>query len=276
MKDDQHNTSHEKRMVSQVCHRDKKTWLSMDETGALYTRVMTDCPWEPVFFQKKYDGYYPKCKFKHILAAKGGFIAVAEGMHGQPYVYRSITGNVWEPIPLTGKNPDGEYKKAESRIIAALCHEKNNQIFFVCENGELITLPDCPDCVKFQKISCERLSKARWKDEKKEFIILTNVSGGERLLAIHQLSQFQITLSYAKQYCRSAYWVWIGEDGNRLVSESCPEKNICLKFNQLPEWLGTISRDTVICFACNNGTKSELAAYAARKKGYVNSYFLKV
>lgn len=276
MKHNLPNISYDEILISKVCHEARKIWLSVDENGELFTRTFPDHTWNPVSFQKKYDGYYPKCKFKHILAAKSGFIAVGEGADGCAYAYRSIMGNVWEPIPLTGKNLDGECKKAESGIVAALCHEKNSQIYFVCENGDLITLPDCPDCIKFQKISYEKVSKARWKDEKKDYIVLINVSGKERLVDINQLSQFQITLSYAKQHFSSGYWVWIGDDTNRLKLENCSGKMISLQFDQLSQWLGTVGKDTSICFVCKNGTKSELAAYTARKKGYLNSYFLKM
>lgn len=227
-------------------------------------------------FQEKYKGYYPECEFTCIIASKNGFIAAAQGTDGYPYAYRSIMGNVWEPVSLTGKSPDGTYKRAESRIVALLWHDRKKQVYFICENGELLTLPDCPDCAKIQKISHEKISGARWKDEKKNYIILVNALGKERMVDTDQMSQFQITLSYAKQNGGSGCWVWLGGEDNRLRAEGCNGTLFHMKFEQLSEWLSGVSKDTWICFACENGTKSELAAYIARKKGYVNSYFVRI
>lgn len=261
-------------MIAEVYQKNYGVWLAVDEAGELYTMSSQAFTWEPVLFQQQYTGYYPECRFKHILATRKEFIAVAAGMDGRPYAYRSMTGNVWEPIILKGKSREGIYREAVSEIVAVLYHSKSNQVFFVCENGELITMPDCPECMKIQKASYEKLRDAGWQDGEEKYMILVSASGKEQVLDTSQASQYQVTFSYAKEHQNQGYWVWLGGKNNRLESEGCRGKQIRLDFDQLFDWMNMIKKEEVIYFACENGTRSELAAYLARKKGFENTYFV--
>lgn len=263
-------------MIRKVYLESGRCWLGLDEKGALWSATglpLSDQDWEAIQFNEVYRGYYPACRFTAIVTTEKDFVAVGIGADHLPYVYRSMMGGVWESADLLCRRKEGGYERASSEILDVFYDRKNRQLFFPCRNGELITMPDCPKCMKLTQVSKEPLIKARWSGEVSEPIVLTCESGREVILPLNQISQFQVTRSYAVEKLeKGGYWVDVSGQRLERQSEIDDKKQLHMELDSLSAWLNDISKETCLFFCCKNGTRAEFASYLARQKGYRYAY----
>lgn len=264
------------KLMEKVYLQSARCWLGLDKEGKLWLSTVpfperTD--WQAVKFNEVYHGYYPSCKFTSIAITEKDFVAVGTGEDHLPYVYRSLMGGVWENTGLLCRNWDDGYKRASSEIINIFYDIKNRQIFFPCKNGELITLPDCPKCIKITKVSTEDIKQAEWSGEESEHMVLTTESDNKIRLNINGISQFQVTFSYAvDKLTKEGYLVDLREQKTELQGWIEPSRQIHIKLDNLEDWLSDIPSDTFLFFICINGTRAEFAAYLARRRGYRKAF----
>ncbi len=166
--------------------------------------------WTPVDFNGMYAGYYPSCHFTALVATKVDFAAAGTGADGLPYVFRSLRGGVWDQVALIGKTPMDGMVQARGRVNAMLFEPVTAQIFLLCDNGELVTLPDCPKCVRIRKVADQAIVSGRIFGETLE---LTLLDGTILKVGISDIVQYRVSYSYARGYLAShgGTIVWLGQ-----------------------------------------------------------------
>lgn len=226
-----------------MCGRDGcKMRLGLDADGFLWkgqVKSARDIEWQPVLFNENYEGYYPACTFTSIVATDVDFVAAGNGEDGLPYVYRSLMGGVWESANLMAGSALNGFVRVAGKINHMLYDGKTRQIFLLCDNGELVTMPDCPKCVRVRKVTdCALVSgyvDAGGKERaekgmragaeecaKKEVrageeenargglepsLILTNERGEQIILNAYEMTQVRASYSYVKEQLKKGGWL---------------------------------------------------------------------
>lgn len=235
------------------------SYIGLDEHGDLWISTGTiDDNWKPVAFNSVYKGYYPICEFTAIGATEREFLAAGKGRDGLPYVFRSLRGGVWESVTLLCGNALTGYQRASGMIVNILYDQKIKQIFMICENGELLTIPDCPKCAKLDRISNEKIISGRFSKENGK-ILITTISGKEFAIERERAVQIRVSSDYARRKIKEG---GILADLREIDADD------------VEEWLQTQPKERFIVFLCNYGVQADRAAEYARKKGYYQAYSL--
>lgn len=239
----------------------KCSYIGLDDEGNLwtYTGLCSEPEeWTPVLFNEMYQDYYQTCRFTAICATKQEFVAAGIGEDGLPYVFRSMMGGIWERVNLICGNPMLGYQRAEGKIVEILYEVHTKQFFMLCENGELLTLPDCPKCAKINRVSEERIIGGYFSEDGSTIIIITD-TGKEEALRWNEVSQIRGSSDFAEKKIK---------EGGILIDL----RNIDI--DTIEDWLSTQEKERCIFFLCNYGIQSDQAARFARRKGYHQAYSL--
>ena len=130
----------------QICEqKNMNLKIALDKEGNLWK---SNAEWQPIAFNENYQGYYPFCTFTAIAATDVDFVAAGMGEDGLPYVYRSVMGGVWESANMLAGSPLNGFVRASGKVNRIVYDGTSRQIFLLCANGELVTMPDCPRCVR--------------------------------------------------------------------------------------------------------------------------------
>ena len=121
------------------------------EDGSLYRCPMDQDLWEFYDFNRIYAGFYPACLFTALSVQRGLFYAAAIDAEGETHVYTSIAGEVWDAVNLTTTGIFGR-DKASGRVLKIFGSTKLDQVFLLTDAGQLITLPNCPKCVRILRL----------------------------------------------------------------------------------------------------------------------------
>ncbi|RHR22565.1 rhodanese-like domain-containing protein [Clostridium sp. AF19-22AC] len=253
-------------IVKSVCKKiiDKGlelSYIGLDEHGSLW--MSTDSEplnkeWKPIDFNTIYKNFYPVCKFTAIGATEQDFVAAGTGEDGLPYVFRSLLGGVWESVNLLCGNSLIGYQRASGMIVDIIYDQKIKQLFMICENGELLTIPDCPKCAKLYRVSDEKITSGRFSKDNSDILITTS-SGKELAIEWESAVQIRVSPDYARQKIK---------EGGILVD--LRETDL----DDIDEVLDTQHKESFIAFLCNYGVQADQAAKYARRKGYHQSYSL--
>lgn len=184
-----------------------------DENGAF-------AHWDPVDFNGLYAGYYTPCHFTALVGTNVDFAAAGTGADGLPYVFRSLRGGVWDQVALIGKTPMDGMVQARGRVNAMLFEPATEQIFLLCDSGELVTLPDCPKCVRIRKVADQAIVSGRIFGETLELSLL---DGMVLKVGISDVVQYRISYSYARGYLAShgGTIVWLGQGQPDFEQVTC-------------------------------------------------------
>lgn len=234
-------------------------YMGLDNQGSLWASTDASLPeekWELIAFNTIYKGYYPVCRFTALCATEKDFVAAGLGGDGLPYVFCSLMGGVWESVPLLFGNSLTGYQRAGGKIIEILYDSRIRQLFMLCGNGELVTIPDCPKCAKIRKVTDEKVLGGFFSNDNR-MIILTTAAGEELRIPKEEAVQIRISSDYAEMKIK---------EGGILVD--LREMDI----DNLGEWLETQSKDQFIAFLCNYGVQSDRAAEYARGKGFYQAF----
>lgn len=234
-------------------------YIGLDEEGSLWIfpgSFPKEKEWIPIKFNELYAGYYPACQFTAICAAEKEFVAAGMGEDGLPYVFRSLMGGIWESVNLLCGNLLTGYKRAAGKIVEILYDLKTKQLFMLCENGELLTMPDCPKCAKICNISEERIQGGHFSEDSSKIIIIT-ADGKEIPVEKETISQIRVTSDFARKCI---------EEGGILVDLRKMSMEAAI------DWLKTQSKEKCILFLCEYGVQSDQTARYARSIGYHQAY----
>lgn len=303
------------RRFVQVCWREGcRTRLALDRDGNLWkAQVKSDevPDWQPVLFNENYAGYYPACMFTSITATDVDFVAAGNGEDGLPYVYRSLMGGVWESANLMAGSALNGFVRASGKINQMLYDHQTRQIFLLCDNGELVTMPDCPKCVRVRKVTDCALVACRVEGEGsaeengsveeegcvgmggcESRLVLTNLRGEEIVLNAYEMTQVRASFSYVGEQLKKGGWlvdlrrrrqdgrVRPAGDGrsemeqNNLPIKISPEQVLYMNMDEVEEWLEEQSKETFLAFLCEYGTQADEAAHYARRQHFPRAYSL--
>ncbi|MGI6058196.1 MAG: rhodanese-like domain-containing protein [Blautia sp.] len=220
-------------------------------------------------FVRYYKGYFPSCKLTAAGLSEHQFYVAGTDMEGTPHLYSSELGSVWTPVNL-----DSHYSLTTAiqygDIVKILWDQRENQLFLASANGYLVTVPDCPKCVRSRKISDIELSDA-WIEGRE--ICIQDTAGQCIRNSIGTIVQYRCSWSFAKPH--------IGVDGLLLDfrdAESVEKQRITdavvISYDVLDKFLEKYPRDKYLFFVCEHGYLADEAAREARRKGIKKAYTL--
>lgn len=239
----------------------------------------------PFDFNAVYQGYYEECKFTAFAYILGAFRLAGTDKEGAVHFFSSCEGSVWEEAPLIMNTPYGISSRPKAPVIKILGEERENQLYLVCEDGEIVILPDCPKCIHIRKYPIsegERVTSAdficgRISDNKEGqygYIRLRLSSGAEIRIDPDELRQYRVAVSFAKMLIsKGASVIDVRDEADYAWEESLGlpgMQNIPL--DDLSGYLDKIRRDQILLFICRTGRKADQAAEYARKKGFYRAY----
>ena len=109
--------------------------------------------WKLQHFNKEYNGYIKYTKFRKIVASPYSIIIIGTHDDGSPSILTSSLGNVWAERAPIYKDDRGAVQSLTATPNGITYDPDRDQFVLVCDNGGLLTLPSCPECSKYAKIS---------------------------------------------------------------------------------------------------------------------------
>lgn len=220
-------------------------------------------------FNRYYKGYYPPCRFTAIGREGGMWYVAGTDPSGTPHVFSSDGGTVWTPVNIASRLnliPLSRY----GDILCILSDSQSRQLFLVSEQGFLITIPDCPECVGVRVISRRLITRV--SPEKNGFVI-KDCDGKTAAFRFSSFVQYRCSWTFAKTHS--------GEEGTivDLREERADERvrlpnAIYWEAEKLEELLEAYAKTHYLFFFCGSGMQSGDAAHAARAKGYLHAFTL--
>jgi rhodanese-related sulfurtransferase len=181
-------------------------------------------------------------------------------------------GGVWEPVNLIPVSADSENLRPTGKVLRILYDAVEKQVFLVCDNGELVTLPDCPRCVKVKRVTAKPVADGRIDSGSKEIVML-GCDGTEYRVPLKEAVQYRAAADYIKRHLVNGGYLVDVRD--RYMSGDDPvENSVSVPLEDLPEWLENLPHNTVLAFFCKMGTRSDKAVEYARRKGFARAYSL--
>ncbi len=253
----------------QVCRRgDGEPVLAVTADGVLYRS--RDGVWQRYDFNAAYAGYHPACVFTAVAYADSVLCIAGVDGEGSPRVFCSLLGDVWEERNLTMLHPGGAVRPT-GRPLRILYDDVQAQVFVICDNGQLVTLPDCPKCVKITQACREVVADGRLDGRD---IVLALADGGSVRVSVDVAAQPRVSAEFARQQIREdgAWLVDVrshaahGRDGLR--------DSLCVPLDELGDWLCTQDRAHTVIFYCQGGVQADAAAAFAKRRGFGRAYSL--
>lgn len=241
--------------------------FARETNGALFSNNKDQ--WEPFDFNALYNNYYPSCSFTTLAYINDMFYIAGMDEKWAPHLFSSILGGVWEEHKLIMTHPQDGLVTVSGEISRILWDSKRYQIFLVCRNGQLVTLPDCPDCVRIcQAVEKEVLDGAINNDE----IVLSLADGSEKCLPIAGMVQYKASINFAREKLKQgALLVDLRPEWE--TDERLPQSAF-VAIGALTDWLSQRDKNETLFFICHRGIKSNLAVHTARELGFSHSYSL--
>ena len=270
----------------QICEqKNMNLKIALDKEGNLWK---SNAEWQPIAFNENYQGYYPFCTFTAIAATDVDFVAAGMGEDGLPYVYRSVMGGVWESANLLAGSPLNGFVRASGKVNRIVYDGTSRQIFLLCANGELVTMPDCPKCVRVRKVTDCALVDGQIQTEingllpeqstSGQRLVLINERGEKIILNQYEMTQVRASLSYVReQLKKGGFLVDLRkkEGAERdLLGGIRKEQVLHIESEELEEWLSVQPRELFVAFLCEYGTQADEAAHYARRHQFSSAYSL--
>lgn len=213
-----------------------------------------------------YQGYYPFCRFTDAAVCAGMLYVAGTDNSGVPHMYTSQKADAWSPVPISPKKSlitDKDY----GDIVKILFDEASAQLFLVTHNGYLVTLPDCPQCVRARHISDLPLVDGKIDGKK---IVMTDTSGETVCYSLYVAVEYRCAWSFAKPH--------LGKDGIVLDLQNTEEDTlpgaVRISAEEADMLLNHFPKETFLFFVCEFGRKADEAVRDARSMGFRNSYSL--
>ena len=258
-------------MLKSVCSdQENQISLAVDNQGKLWKKKVH---WEPINFNQLYSNYYSPSYFSEVIHCGRGFIAAGINQEGENVVYRSLLGDVWTPVNLEAQSLTGIAIKAKGVINKMLWDDSNHQLYLLHASGEITVLPDCPKCVKVQKIANVSLEDAEIQGD----ILNIKLADGRRYsVSKYEASQFRASMAYAKSLDnKKCYFIELDRCCEVVPElEEFLDETLYVPINSIPQHLKDINQEAYIFFYCFHGFKADVAAKFARSNGWKHAYSL--
>lgn len=270
----------------QICEqKNMNLKIALDKEGNLWK---SNAEWQPIAFNENYQGYYPFCTFTAIAATDVDFVAAGMGEDGLPYVYRSVMGGVWESANLLAGSPLNGFVRASGKVNRIVYDGTSRQIFLLCANGELVTMPDCPRCVRVRKVTDCALVDGQIQTEingllpeqsiSGQRLVLINERGEKIILNQYEMTQVRASLSYVReQLKKDGFLVDLRKKEGAetdFLGGIRKEQVLHIESEELEEWLSVQPRELFVAFLCEYGTQADEAAHYARRHQFSRAYSL--
>lgn len=270
----------------QICEqKNMNLKIALDKEGNLWK---SNAEWQPIAFNENYQGYYPFCTFTAIAATDVDFVAAGMGEDGLPYVYRSVMGGVWESANLLAGSPLNGFVRASGKVNRIVYDGTSRQIFLLCANGELVTMPDCPKCVRVRKVTDCALVDGQIQTEingllpeqsiSGQRLVLINERGEKIILNQYEMTQVRASLSYVREQLKKGGFLvdLRKKDGAEtdFLGGIRKEQVLHIESEELEEWLSVQPRELFVAFLCEYGTQADEAAHYARRHQFSRAYSL--
>ncbi len=219
-------------------------------------------------FNEFYKGYYPSCRWTSSGRGDLLFLAGTDGS-GVPHLFSSAEGETWTEHNIRTRLglPDPE---AYGDIIKILYENENRQIFLATKNGYLVTLPDCPKCVRARRVSNLALADAALEDG---HVLLRDTAGKEMRIPVGIASQYRCAWTFAKPFLRNGGLMLDLREGADRQALPIPAA-IPLDIGELDGLLGRMPKMRPLFFFCSHGYLADQAVRDARAAGFERSYSL--
>ena len=270
----------------QICEqKNMNLKIALDKEGNLWK---SNAEWQPIAFNENYQGYYPFCTFTAIAATDVDFVAAGMGEDGLPYVYRSVMGGVWESANLLAGSPLNGFVRASGKVNRIVYDGTSRQIFLLCANGELVTMPDCPKCVRVRKVTDCALVDGQIQTEingllpeqstSGQRLVLINERGEKIILNQYEMTQVRASLSYVREQLKKGGFLvdLRKKEGAEtdFLGGIRKEQVVHIESEELEEWLSVQPRELFVAFLCEYGTQADEAAHYARRHQFSRAYSL--
>lgn len=244
---------------------DGGTRLARTKDGMLCSQQ--EGKWQFFDFNREYAGYYPSCTFTALAYTGDLFYLAGLDDTGTPYVFSSLLGRVWESRNLTAKHPLHGEVRASGRVVQILYEEEQRQVFLLCDNGQLIVLPDCPKCVRIMKIR-QGVIGGYLKDRE---IVASYADGTHERVSVETSAQYRASISYMRQQLAQGGILVDVRAAEVYTADPIPS-SINVPLEDLDSWLRDQDKTQAIFFVCQIGVKSDLAVKYARRNGFSRAY----
>ncbi len=219
-------------------------------------------------FNENYKGYYPSCRW--TAAGRGDLLYLAgTDQDGVPHLFSTAGGETWTEHTIRtriGLPDPGKY----GDIIRILFREEDRQLFLVTQNGYLVTLPDCPKCVRARKVSEKRLADAVLTEDA---VFLTEDNGKNIRIPLGSAVQYRCAWSYALPYLKQGGLLFDLRDAAEQQELPVPAA-IRMEIADLDGLLGRMPKGCPMFFFCSHGYLADQAVREAREAGFDRSYSL--
>lgn len=240
-------------------------YIARTQQGALFKGLEGD--WQPFDFNAEYGGYYPSCRFTKIGYLAEQFYLAGVDHQGNPRLFVSLMGNVWEERNINAFHPFGGTQPACGRIVEILYEDTVQQIFLITDHGQLLVLPDCPKCVRIIPIAPGALGGYLEAGQ----IIVRYPGRTEQKVSVASAAQFRVSMSYMrKRLDTGALLVDVRSEEFRN-SAPIPD-SLSIPADDVSSWLQTQNTEQEMYFVCMYGVQSDRATACARRMGFRHAY----
>ena len=239
--------------------------LRLDGAGGICTeKDGVFVPWD---FNAAYAGYYPSCRFTALASGGGLFYAAGLDEDGQPRLFTSLSGSVWEERPLTAVDPAGGRIRTQGRILRIVYADALRQALLITDAGQVVTLADCPRCLRIHPFSGTP-TDARLAGRNLE---ITLEGGARTCIPLYALAQYRVSWGFADRLVQQGAVIADLRAPEEFARGHLPgSENV--PFETLGNWLASHGKGETLLFLCRTGVLADEAADYARGGGWVNAY----
>lgn len=256
-------------MVQNICEtEDHAVRLGIDNYGVPYFE--RSCKRECYDFNAEYRNNFPTCTFTAAARARGLFYLAGVDSENRPHLFSSLLGGVWEERNLIARQFAGDYISPTGSIIKILEDEEENQIYLICNSGQIVTVTDCAGCVKIRNLPRGDVQNAELRGKN---IIVYFADRKTVCVPLRSVVQYHISLFFAEEQQRQGAVIVDLRAGSEFQKRHL-RGAINVPNNVMPTWLKEQPAEQTLIFVCKTGVHSEQAACYARKRGYRNSFTL--
>jgi rhodanese-related sulfurtransferase len=266
--------------LRQICYNpDNGRSLALTASAELMIKSGDD-GWRPVDFCKNYAGYYPEVRFQAIVCKAGIFYGAGTDGEGFPHLFASVMGSVWDET-LSGATA---LRPAPGQVVALLKEEEQNQLYMVLSSGQVITVPDCPRCIRILQLRAEAVKEAFL--EAGDLVLVTKNDEILRLPCV-AARQYGASVAYLhKVFAAEGGWLMDFRDSDHPLGarieeliRQLPAMENCryehMEFQNYLSALEKVPKNKAVAFVCESGSRAAEAAIQVRKRGWRRAYYIR-